>query len=61
MKWTFEMVKQMTDSVYEGYIQGEYGEKVTATMISATLISAGWSDDEYDEEVIMRNEQGCQR
>jgi len=62
-KWTFEKVEEATDAIYEEYMnEEELDEEFVERNVSALLLLAGWSAEEFDEEVLARwDGPGCRK
>ena len=60
-KWTYERLEKTFDSIWLGYYNKEYGGNEAEEMVRAAQMTAGWSDEEWDEETLSRFDGGCIR
>jgi len=60
VKWPYEKLLSYTDTIYKCYMKDEISKEELDAMIPEALDRAGWTAEEFDEEVASRdNSVGC--
>ena len=59
--WTYEKLLKTFDSIWLGYYDEMYDGVEAEKMVRAAQRTAGWSEEEWDEETISRFNLGCRK